>query len=264
MHLSRRQLVEGGLAVGFAALAAKPVLAASLDQPGALAVRRRPDLQGSVVQAQPAGGIHPHPGQPLPPQLSQAARPQPTQLAQRPRVPASPAVSVRSISPALVASARRSFDRHRRSLTRTDVVGIVDFSKRSNETRFYLLDTNTGVPTAHYVSHGRGSDPAHTGLLQRFSNQPGSLATSEGGYVTSEYYIGRYGQSMRVRGLDYTNSNAEARAIVIHPAWYAEPTHLATHGILGRSEGCFALGSASLRECLARLGPGHFLYAART
>jgi hypothetical protein len=68
---------------------------------------------------------------------------------------------------------------------------------------------------------------------------------------------------MRVRGLDHTNFNAETRAIVIHPAWYAEPMIVQTQGRLGRSEGCFALSVASQRETLARLGPGHFLYAAR-
>jgi hypothetical protein len=47
--------------------------------------------------------------------------------------------------------------------------------------------------------------------------------------------------SIRVQGLDWSNSNAHARAIVIHPAWYAEQSHLSTHGLLGRSEGCFAM-----------------------
>ena len=78
-----------------------------------------------------------------------------------------------------------------------------------------------------------------------------------------DYYPGQYGRSMRVRGLDHSNSNAEARAIVVHSAWYAEPNVLATNGRLGRSEGCFALSHSSLREVLARLGPGRFLYAER-
>jgi hypothetical protein len=34
-------------------------------------------------------------------------------------------------------------------------------------------------------------------------------------------------------------------------------------GRLGRSEGCFALSYQSLQETLARLGPGHFIYADR-
>jgi L,D-transpeptidase catalytic domain len=163
----------------------------------------------------------------------------------------------------LLARARASFDRHRNSLRDIDVVAIVDFSKASAESRFFLLDTNSGRVTRHLVAHGRGSDPGHTGFLQYFSNRPGSVATSNGAYVTSEYYAGRYGRSMRVRGLDYTNSNAEARAIVVHSAWYAEPQVAAVQGRLGRSEGCFSLSYQSLQETLARLGPGHFLYADR-
>jgi hypothetical protein len=167
------------------------------------------------------------------------------------------------IDPRLVARARAAFDSHRNQLRAIDVVGIADFSKSSSESRFYLLDTNTGRVTRHLVAHGRGSDPEHTGFLQRFSNAPGSYATSSGAYVTSDYYPGRYGRAMRVRGLDNSNSNAESRAIVIHSAWYAEPQVAAMQGRLGRSEGCFAFSYQSRQEVLARLGPGRFLYADR-
>jgi hypothetical protein len=265
MQFSRRQLVEGGLVAGFLGLAAKPVFAAVIDDPvGTLTVRRRPD-GGAIQSASPNYASNPfrqpHPGQPLP----QQARPVQPQIAQaRPTVPARPRVSVdRTVNPQLVAAARASFDRHRSRLVHTDVVGIVDFTKMSREPRFYMLDTNSGRVSEHYVSHGRGSDPGHTGFLQQFSNRPGSEATSEGGYMMTQYYQGKYGRSMRVRGLDGSNSNAESRAIVVHSAWYAEPSMLATHGLLGRSEGCFAMSYNSLQETMSRLGPGHFLYAAR-
>jgi hypothetical protein len=180
------------------------------------------------------------------------------------RVPAQPRVGVDPIlDPRMVARARAAFDRHRASLEHIDVVGIADFTKPSADPRFYLLDTNSGRVTRHLVAHGRGSDPEHTGFLQRFSNQPGSEASSNGAYVTTEFYPGHYGRAMRVRGLDYSNSNAESRAIVVHSAWYAEPGVLASMGRLGRSEGCFALSYASLQEVLERLGPGRFLYADR-
>jgi hypothetical protein len=244
MHLTRRQIVEGGLAAGVLGLASGSAMAA---------------VGGIAPAAGPSPFRHAHPGQPI-------AVPQPVQVAQpRPMtVPAQPRMQLAaSINPRIVAQARASFDRHRNWIRNTDVIGIVDFSKMSAERRFFLMDTNSGRVTEHLVSHGRGSDPGHTGFLQRFSNSHGSLASSEGGYVTNEYYTGKYGSSMRVRGLDWTNNNAESRAIVIHPAWYAEPSHLAQHGRLGRSEGCFALPYASLRETLGRLGPGHFLYASR-
>ena len=161
----------------------------------------------------------------------------------------------------LLARARASFERHRSRLSHTDLVGIADFSKPSGLPRFYLLDTNTGRVTSHLVSHGRGSDPEHSGFLRRFSNAVGSNASSNGGYVTGGFYYGRYGRSMRLSGLDPSNSNAHARAIVVHSAWYAEPNVVQEHGRLGRSEGCFAMSYASLQETLARLGPGRFLYA---
>lgn len=185
-------------------------------------------------------------------------------LPPRPAASAPPRVMLDPVIDAnLVARARASFDRHRSSLRNIDTVGIVDFSKPSSAPRFFILDTNSGRVSRHYVSHGRGSDPAHTGFLQRFSNQFGSEASSNGAYVTGDFYPGKYGRSMRVRGLDYTNSNAEPRAIVVHSAWYAEPEVLATNGRLGRSEGCFAMSHSSLQEVMARLGPGRFLYADR-
>ena len=168
-----------------------------------------------------------------------------------------------AIDPSLLARARTSFARHRNRLRYVDMVGIADFSKPSALPRFYLLDTNSGRVTSHLVAHGRGSDPEHSGWLQRFSNSMGSNASSNGAYVTGDFYQGRYGRSMRVSGLDYSNSNAHARAIVVHSAWYAEPAMVQDHGKLGRSEGCFALPGVSHAEAMTRMGSGRLLYAER-
>ena len=66
---------------------------------------------------------------------------------------------------------------------------------------------------------------------------------------------------MRLSGLDPSNSNALERGIVVHGAWYVSREMAASRGILGRSEGCFALAPASLEDVFARLGPGHLIYA---
>jgi hypothetical protein len=192
------------------------------------------------------------------PTSSVASAPPPAAVPARPRVMVDPI-----LDPRIVTRARAAFDRHRARISHPEVVGIADFTRASSEPRFFLLDTNSGRVTRHLVSHGRGSDPGHTGFLQSFSNRIGSEASSDGAYLTSAYYHGKYGRSMRVRGLDPSNSNAETRAIVVHTAWYAEPNVVAQTGRLGRSEGCFALPHQSLQEALARLGPGHFLYADR-
>jgi hypothetical protein len=65
------------------------------------------------------------------------------------------------------------------------------------------------------------SDPHHTGYLHKFSNVSGSNASSEGAFLTGDYYVGQHDRSQRLAGLDPTNDNAMDRAIVIHGAWYA-------------------------------------------
>ena len=168
-----------------------------------------------------------------------------------------------SINPALRARALAALEAKRNLIKNADVIGIADFNRFSREPRFYILDLRSGFTTQHLVAHGRGSDPGHLGWLERFSNEIGSEATSEGAYLTGDSYTGKYGWSMRLFGLDPSNSNALARSIVVHSAWYAEPKVAETFGKLGRSEGCFALPGISHAEAMTRLGSGRLLYAEK-
>ena len=165
------------------------------------------------------------------------------------------------IDPSLKARALAALEANSGRIPQHDVIGIADFSRPSRDPRFYIVDLRNGMVTQHLCAHGRGSDPGHSGWLEYFSNSVGSEATSSGAYLTGDAYFGKYGHSMRLTGLDYTNSNAEARAIVVHSAWYAEPRVVEQNGKLGRSEGCFAFSAASHAEILSRLGPGRLLYA---
>ena len=167
------------------------------------------------------------------------------------------------INPRIRERALAALQTHRSVIPNADVIGIADFSRASRDPRFYIVDLRNGFTTQHLVAHGRGSDPAHSGWLEMFSNSFGSEATSNGAYLTGDNYNGRYGYSMRLTGLDHTNSNALARAIVIHTAWYAEPNVVQNFGKLGRSEGCFALPGVSHAEAMTRLGSGRLLYADR-
>ena len=167
------------------------------------------------------------------------------------------------INPHIKERALAALQKYRPVLANADVIGIADFSRASRDPRFYIVDLRNGFTTQHLVAHGRGSDPAHSGWLEMFSNSMGSEATSNGAYLTGDNYNGKYGYSMRLTGLDYTNSNALARAIVIHTAWYAEPNVVQNFGKLGRSEGCFALPGISHAEAMTRLGSGRLLYADR-
>jgi hypothetical protein len=165
------------------------------------------------------------------------------------------------VPPALLRRALDALERHRGIIEHRDLIGVADFSLHSRAPRFHLLNVSDGSATSHLVAHGRGSDPAHTGWLERFSNQPRSEATSAGAYRTDALYVGEHGRSMRLEGLDPTNDNAASRAIVVHGAWYVSEDIVRHFGVLGRSEGCLAVANSSLDEVLTRLGPGRLIYA---
>ncbi len=180
-------------------------------------------------------------------------RPAPPMPAPAPAAPA-------GVNPALFQRAKAALD-SRSFIRQRDFIGVVDFSLPSADPRFHLIHLPSGQVDSYRVAHGSGSDPAHSGFLDHFSNRPGSEATSNGAYMTADTYDGKYGLSMKVHGLDWSNNNAMARAIVIHNAWYAEPEMVAIHGKLGRSQGCFAFGRADQWKVMNRLGGGSLIYA---
>jgi L,D-transpeptidase catalytic domain len=165
------------------------------------------------------------------------------------------------IAPSLLRRALDALERHHDSITYRDFIGVADFSLPSRAPRFHLVKLADGSVQSHLVAHGRGSDPSRTGWLERFSNEPHSNATSAGAYRTGSFYVGAHGHSIRLEGLDPTNSNALSRAIVVHGAWYVSEEMLSLSGILGRSQGCFAVASSSLPAIMTRLGPGRLIYA---
>ena len=207
---------------------------------------------GAIVSSSAASQVLPSL---LPPQ---AAGPVPNPL-----VPAQPAAAAApgGIDPQLFAKAKAALDTHK--VWPRDSIGIVDFSQPSSDPRFFVVDLMSGNVEAHRVAHGRGSDPDHSGFVERFSNNFGSYASSNGAYLTGDYYEGKYGLSMKVRGLDWSNFNAEPRAIVIHNAWYAEDNMIPVHGKLGRSEGCFAMSRKSQYDVMRKLAGGRMIYAEK-
>ncbi|MDB5694942.1 MAG: transcriptional initiation protein Tat [Sphingomonas bacterium] len=222
----RRAVVKNGL-----------VLAGAMAVPSAVSASLQKLTQGQLVpQSQP----------PLP----------------SPRPFAAPRTSSKVVRPELLRRALASLDRQG-SRVRRDRVAIADFAAPSAQPRFHLIDLEGGQSKSFLVSHGSGSDPRHTGWLQRFSNQEGSNASSEGAFLTSSYYTGKHGHSQRLIGLDPTNDQALQRAIVVHSAWYANASMLRTHGMLGRSQGCFAVGESELAEVFRRMGEGRMIYAAK-
>ena len=205
-------------------------------------------LGGAMVSASASSGVLPSlvyqaPPAPVPPVPATIAAPQ----------------APGGINPQLFQRAMAALNSHR--IAARDFIGIADFSLQSAEERFHVVDLRSGQVESFRVAHGSGSDPRHNGFLERFSNEFGSYATSNGTYTTGEYYHGKYGLSMKTHGHDWSNNNAEPRAIVIHNAWYAEPGVLAAHGKLGRSQGCFAFSRADQWPVMRKLAGGRMIYA---
>lgn len=159
----------------------------------------------------------------------------------------------------LIAIARQELERVGHRIWRKDIVGIADFGLHSAEKRFHFVDLDNQRVQSFHVSHGDGSDPEHDGWLKYYSNYEGSHCTSRGAYMTRSWYRGKFGTSIRLDGLDASNSNALPRAIVMHQANYATPEHVDRFGRLGRSNGCFAMGPEQFDRALIDLSGGRLL-----
>ena len=178
--------------------------------------------------------------------------------------PVAEAAPARQDLPPLIAEALAALDAHASRVIHRDKIGVVDFSLPSSEPRFFLVDVASGTIERRWlVSHGSGSDPNGTGMVQRFSNQPGSNATSRGAYLTANTYVGKYGRSQRLIGLDPDNDMAMDRAIVIHGAPYVDPALIPAQGRIGRSQGCFAFELGEVGAVMDLLGEGRMIYAGK-
>ena len=93
---------------------------------------------------------------------------------------------------------------------------LIDMKIPSKYFRLFVVDLKTNkVISKGLCAHGSGSEIAGTDSLQ-FSNTPNSYMTSLGLYKIGGSYIGSFGKSYRLAGLEKTNDKAAARAIVLH------------------------------------------------
>jgi len=148
------------------------------------------------------------------------------------------------------------------SISRPEVITIIDFSLQSDRERLWVIDLNKGKVLFHcLVSHGRNSGELKA---ENFSNIPGSYASSPGFYVTGETYIGKHGLSLTLDGLESgINDKARARAIVIHGADYVSDDFIRNNGRLGRSLGCPAVPVELSEDIIKTIKGGSclFIYA---
>jgi hypothetical protein len=139
-------------------------------------------------------------------------------------------------------------------------LAVIDYSLPSTTRRLWVFDVDGGKLLHHeLVAHGRGSGDNYA---TSFSNRADSHQTSLGLFRTAETYIGGNGYSMRLDGLEPgVNDNARARAIVMHGAWYVDPSLAAKQGRLGRSYGCPALREQVARVVIDELKDRNLLFS---
>lgn len=151
------------------------------------------------------------------------------------------------------------YDQIKDKISNPRYLTVIDFSQHSRSERFFLINMKTGDVEALKVAHGQGSDSNHDGLAEKFSNQPNSKASSLGFYLTGEIYQGKYGTSLKLDGLSVTNSNARARAVVVHGAPYVSDELQK----IGRSWGCPALDQKHSKRVIETIKEGSLIYAWR-
>ena len=135
---------------------------------------------------------------------------------------------------------------------------VIDMSISANRNRFFLIDVeNKKIIHKSIVAHGKNSGGEYA---KYFSNKIGSFKSSIGFYRTAETYQGKHGLSLRLDGLEYSNSNARKRAIVIHAADYVSSVFIQKNGRLGRSLGCPSLPQKNYDQIVHKLKNGSLLF----
>ena len=139
------------------------------------------------------------------------------------------------------------------------VLIIIDYTKPSNEERFYVLDLNKKkLVYSTRVAHSKNSGLE---IPLEFSDNPNSYQSSLGFFVTLGEYNGAYGYSLRLKGLEENiNANAEDRAIVIHGGDIVEDEYIKKFGFAGRSLGCPVLPNSLTREIIDFIKHGRVLF----
>lgn len=165
------------------------------------------------------------------------------------------------LDPTLWTRAVRAYEMAReRGLVKRPRLVLIDYTKPSREERLWVVDMERGrVLFRELVAHGKGSG---AGRATRFSNVPGSLATSVGVFLTADVYRGEHGKSLRLDGLEPGfNDKARERAIVIHAAGYVDARLAKRQGRIGRSWGCPALPTATASAIIDEIAGGALVFA---
>lgn len=145
-------------------------------------------------------------------------------------------------------------------VTRRNLLTVIDYSLPSTQPRLFVFDLAARkLLFRELVAHGRNSGD---NTATHFSNDPGSLASSVGLFVTDQPYIGGNGYSLRLKGLEEgINDMAWSRMIVLHGAAYVSKAAINALGRLGRSWGCPAVRPEIAQKLIDKIRGGSAIFA---
>ena len=170
-------------------------------------------------------------------------------------------LSAPGLKPSALKSALRAYETAQsRHLVKKPLLTVIDYSLPSSKQRMWVFDLQKQRLLLNtYVAHGQNSGlttPSH------FSNQASSKSSSLGTFITRDSYSGHNGLSLNLQGLERGfNDNALNRRVVIHGAWYMEPSFIRSTGRAGRSWGCPAVAQSIASSLINRIKDGSVVFA---
>ena len=140
---------------------------------------------------------------------------------------------------------------------------ITDFSIHSSSKRAWIIDFATGALLFNmHIGHGiKSVEGEDLGAATIFSNTPASHQSSLGLMKAAEIYVGDFGYSMRLDGLEPGfNDNVRDRDIVVHPDQGVLPEIITERGWVVPSRGCPILDPAISMSIIDTLANGALMF----
>jgi hypothetical protein len=168
-----------------------------------------------------------------------------------------------TISKPALQRAFQYLNEHSEEVHNQNYITVIDFDQPSSAERMAVIDLKNLTANTYLVAHGKESGDLYA---TSFSNVAQSNKSSVGIYLTGNEYVGEHGLSMTLRGMEASNSNAEAREIVLHGADYVSEEFIKQTGRLGRSLGCTAVSLQYSTELTRKLEGGsvYYIYHSHT
>ena len=131
-------------------------------------------------------------------------------------------------------------------------VVIIDYTKPIDDVRLFVVDMEKStIVLRSTVAHARNSGEIYA---KDYGNEMNTKKSSPGAYQTKGTYFGGFGYSMKLKGLESVNNNAERRYIIFHSSRLMKTKY---------SWGCFATPEETNKKIIDMVKNGCLVYVKR-